>query len=384
MQTSFQKTWLSKFETLGDILETGTGKILLRAFNSTCLLLNHRNYSMESYAETLRFEDLVEELINVEGFKPVDGYLKTVKHESKFLTKILMRESAFIILSPRIHEGSNFDLNFCCANIEAHSIDQNLILRIRDLFNKLTIKTNSLKNINFITNSPDGIHLSAINNFKTEPLVRENYQDYVLKGFDSMVKQIMSPDPNGRLHLLEGPPGTGKTRFISALVSEVEAKFIFVPVIEAHGLLSPDFMSLLSYEVAEHGVPIVIILEDSEALLQKRKRASSGEAAMISGILNLCDSPIAAGLNLHIISTFNAKLDEFDDAIKRKGRLATHIKFSELSYEHAKAIYEREIGGGTGLPEERSYTLAEVYSTTKETEVEFLPEEKKSDLGVYN
>jgi ATP-dependent 26S proteasome regulatory subunit len=120
-----------------------------------------------------------------------------------------------------------------------------------------------------------------------------------------------------------------------------------------------------------------LIIEDADNMLVNRKR---GDLVALSDLLNIGDGLIGSMLNLRVIATTNSKIADLDEAIKRPGRLCTHMHFDALPSEQADLIYKRLTGNV--LEGDKARTLAEIYRLAREdgwTE----EKEKNSSGGNY-
>lgn len=393
MSKEFYKAWMANFDTLAKATMGDSQKLMSSAFTNTAIVHNLAPISFRQDIEKFNWESFVKDVQDKFNFRPV-GYTTGTKTGLQ-RPRLFVRDDAILwtkfgtveYVDSEDNWGSEDADNFSSASVYLDTVDREFSEELYKFVDNYVIEKENLRSVHIIVMEEGCISSLPIDNFKTAPLIRDNYAKNVQDGFDHMVKQLTTDKPNGRLHLLEGEPGTGKSRFISSLMAEAPAKYLFVPISQVAGIGDPSFMGFLLSESERIGeVPLVLILEDSEALLQKRKKVSTGEAAMTSLILNLVDSPLAMGLNLHVISTFNAKLQDFDTAITRAGRLATHIVFPELSYDQANKVYQRETKDETAtLKDEKGYSLAEVYKSVNNTNSEFLPGTITSPVtfGVY-
>ena len=374
----FEKEWMSLVE---EISKTGNSyyNTIETAFDNLCMYKGLVTTGFSIEADKFNLADFVPALLN-EGFIPVASHINPADDTTE-CAKILRSKNAYVSLKfdHDFLDYPNGSVAFSCNNIEDAK-------RWRAFVEPFIIARENLKTISLLVIEDGMIDSYPMPSFRAEPLIRENYTQNVLEGYDHIVQQLASDKPNGRLHLLEGQPGTGKSRLVSSLILDAEAKFIIVPSLEASQLVSPSFMTFLASQADGMDVPIVLVIEDAEALLQKRKNTGAGEAAIVSAILNLVDSPIAIGLNIHIIATFNAKLGELDSAATRPGRMGTHILVPSLDYTQANDVYRRlKDNKEVDLSEERSYTLAEVYGEAAENKSTFLPDNTKTyKPGVYN
>ncbi len=196
---------------------------------------------------------------------------------------------------------------------------------------------------------------------------RDNYSDEVLAGIEDLKEVLLTPNQSkGRLSILQGKPGCGKTMFIRSLVSELHedpVSFIFAPTSVGLQLTSPSFLSVLfNYKQDNPETKIVLVLEDADLFVESRDGASK---VAVSEFLNATDGIIGATLDLHIIATTNLKKDNFDEAIERPGRLHMLMRFETLPFEQAKRVYKRECGRDDLPAQREGYTLAEIYARAK-------------------
>lgn len=201
-------------------------------------------------------------------------------------------------------------------------------------------------------------------------LERDNYDDKALISFDRAVRDLNSDSPRGRLTVLEGPPGTGKTHMVRAFLQACpEARFVFIQPSILISLADPGMIPTFIGEMQGPG-PIVLVLEDADACLSERKENMNSIQAM----LNLSDGVLGSLFDLRILATTNAKLHEFDQALVRPGRLSERIYLDNLSMDQAKVVWER-IGVGKkfpfkakspSTPDSAKVSLAQIYAVRAE------------------
>lgn len=169
-------------------------------------------------------------------------------------------------------------------------------------------------------------------------LERDNYDPEVLEVYDRIRADLKSPKPRGRLSILSGTPGCGKTFLIKAMLNEVDGVlFIVVPQNALLGLLDPlgiAALTELKSNPTHQGLPIVLILEDSDDALAPRQ---NGDASVLGALLNLGDGIVGNLLDVRMVATTNREQQEFDPAILRPGRLSTATEVKALSVEHANS-----------------------------------------------
>lgn len=228
----------------------------------------------------------------------------------------------------------------------------------------------------FVT-TPSGLQVKPLKGHAGVPMVRGNYAPDVVTQYDHIVSDFKSPTPCGRLVILEGPPGTGKTFFIRALTEEVNnAIFVLVQPKSVESLMDPGNIPALirAREDSEAGA-IILVLEDADSVLVPR---AADNMASISSLLNLGDGIFGNLLDIRILATTNATKQDIDPAVLRDGRLCRRIEVGAMSAEQANEIYKslmnttedvfpkedptkRKTGFGSGGGP-ATYTLTQVYN----------------------
>lgn len=230
-------------------------------------------------------------------------------------------------------------------------------------------------NIFVISAGRNGLTLNNLGKLNYS-LIRDNYEDSVLKTYDHIINEYSKQIPYGRLSILNGEAGTGKTNLLKGLISEIkDCKVVLLPAKLVSSLDSPDVVTLLLNEKADtYGTfyedlatteeselskqsPILFIIEDADQCLVPR---GDGNMSTISSLLNYTDGIFGSMLDLRIIATTNAKKMEFDSALLRPGRLCAHLPVDALSPTKASQIYKR-LSGGKEKTYTKEATLATVY-----------------------
>jgi hypothetical protein len=199
--------------------------------------------------------------------------------------------------------------------------------------------------------------------------VRSNYPARTRGHLDALVKR--SPDlESGKLILWHGPPGTGKTWALRALLRE------WCPWVEAHYILDPEkFFGqsahyMLSAILDQNGDIDdedkdaaaakkwrLLVIEDAAELLGKDARHEVGQG--LARLLNVCDGLVGQGLRVLILLTTNEDVGTMHPAVIRRGRCIANIRFDLLSAEETR---EWAAAHGVTADGARSSLLAELYA----------------------
>src|SRR5690606_9326469 len=92
----------------------------------------------------------------------------------------------------------------------------------------------------------NSLTLQNIGDCSSQPeLLKDNYTDVQNKGFEKICEEFSKKNPMGRLSILSGKPGTGKTFFIRSLISKIRnRKAIVIPSNNLETLNAPQLISL--------------------------------------------------------------------------------------------------------------------------------------------
>jgi hypothetical protein len=190
------------------------------------------------------------------------------------------------------------------------------------------------------------------------PLERDNYMPDVMSSVDGAIAELNSRTPNGRLTILDGPPGTGKTFLVYGLMQAVPTgMFIFIPPGMVEQLGDPSFVpALLRLGESKITGPSIFVIEDADACLVKRH---NGNLSAISALLNLTSGIVGRMLDVRVLASSNAPSMEIDGAVTRKGRISQHITVDAIGREQANKVYNRLVGRNW---EGGDTVLSDVYS----------------------
>jgi hypothetical protein len=180
--------------------------------------------------------------------------------------------------------------------------------------------------------------------------VRGLYPSAVRAALDALVAHRPAQDEARRLLLWHGPPGTGKTSAVRALLHAWRDWADGVVVTDPEALLTRGkYLRRVLLEQDDDRWQLVV-LEDAEALLRK----DTGGKAM-ARLLNLADGLLGQGLRCLFLLTTNDPLGAVHPALLRPGRCLATVEFGALSAAEAALAL--------GRPVARPMTLAELTAT---------------------
>lgn len=172
-----------------------------------------------------------------------------------------------------------------------------------------------------------------------KPLERGNYEEKTLEFYDRLVAELPKGD-RGRLAIMTGDAGTGKTSIIKALLTDLASKcsMVYVPAALIPAIGRPELMPVLIEHHAKEKKPVLLILEDADEVLLPR---GADNMSGISTLLNLTDGLQSDQADVRIVATSNARREKMDAAVGRRGRFFGHLDVPKRTPEHAQRIFAR-------------------------------------------
>jgi hypothetical protein len=185
--------------------------------------------------------------------------------------------------------------------------------------------------------------------------IRRNYPEPAATAFDSLM-DLDGSGIHGKILLVHGPPGTGKTTALRSLAKQWRAWCQLDFVLDPERLFaSPGYLiEVIMGEDGDDKPWRMLLLEDCDELIRPGAKASAGQA--LSRLLNLTDGLLGQGRQVLVAITTNEDITRLHPAVTRPGRCLAQIEVGRLPYDQAVAW----LGDCDARVDGRGATLAEL------------------------
>jgi energy-coupling factor transporter ATP-binding protein EcfA2 len=183
---------------------------------------------------------------------------------------------------------------------------------------------------------------------------KRNYVPAVQSKVEALMAKSSIKEEDGKLLLMHGAPGGGKTHLIRTLAWAWREWAQFEIIIDPESFLgSAAYMTEIVMDDYTDGKYRILVLEDSGEFIATHAKERTGQG--MSRLLNLADGILGQGQPLGFCITTNEAIGDLEASVTRPGRCLAQIEIPEFNIQQAS--------NWLGYNVDRPMMLAEMYST---------------------